>query len=38
MLERGLKSPTLDVFGRLCATLGIAPSKLLARIEKAGRQ
>ena len=33
LLERNKKSPTLDVFFRLCRALGIKPSRLLARIE-----
>lgn len=33
-LERNLKSPTLDVFMRLCKALKIAPSRMMARIEK----
>jgi len=34
MLERGLKSPTLEVFSRIALALGAAPSKLLAEAEE----
>jgi len=33
LLERGKKSPTLDVLFRICRALDIAPSKVIARIE-----
>lgn len=33
MLERGLKSPTLEVFSRIALALGITPSTLLAEAE-----
>ena len=33
-LERNLKSPTVDVLFRICDSLGIAASELLARVEK----
>jgi transcriptional regulator with XRE-family HTH domain len=33
LLERNKKSPTLDVFFRLCKALQIAPSRFLARLE-----
>ena len=34
-LERGLKSPTVDVLFRLCDALGVRASELIARVEKA---
>ena len=34
MLERDVKSPTLDVLFRLCKALSVRPSRLIARIEK----
>jgi len=34
LLERGERSPTLDVYGRLCRALHISPSKLMERFEK----
>lgn len=33
-LERGLKSPTLDVLLRLASALGIQPSRLLIAMEQ----
>ena len=33
MLERGLKSPTLEVFSRIASALGATPSTLLAEAE-----
>ena len=43
LLERGKRSPSLDVFLRLCAALAISPVTLLKRIvasqgKRAGRQ
>lgn len=38
MIERGKKNPTMDVFFRLCAALGVAPSKMVARMERAARE
>jgi transcriptional regulator with XRE-family HTH domain len=35
LLERDKKSPTLDVYFRLCRALRLNPSELMARIEKA---
>jgi transcriptional regulator with XRE-family HTH domain len=35
LLERDLKSPTLNMLFRLCTALGISASKLIARVEKA---
>jgi transcriptional regulator with XRE-family HTH domain len=37
LLERDKKSPTLDVLFRLCRSLGIAPSKFVAQVEKNSR-
>jgi transcriptional regulator with XRE-family HTH domain len=37
MLERGLKSPTLDVLFRLCDAMGVRASELVARVER-GRE
>ena len=34
LLERGKKSPTIDVLFRLCDALGIAASRLIARVER----
>ena len=34
MLEHDKKSPTLEVFFRLCSALGTSPSKLMGRIER----
>lgn len=34
LLERDKKSPTLFIFFRLCAAMGVAPSELIARIEQ----
>ena len=33
MLERDKKSPTLAVLFRLCAALGVSPSRFVARVE-----
>ena len=33
-LENDKKSPTLDVLFRICDALGVAASKLIARVEK----
>jgi transcriptional regulator with XRE-family HTH domain len=35
MLERDEKSPTLDVFFRLCRALGVRPRTLVQRVEQA---
>ena len=35
LLERDLKSPTLDVLFRVCNAMEIRPSRLIARLEKA---
>ena len=37
MLERDLKSPTVDVLFRLCRALKIKPSQFIARVEKSFR-
>jgi transcriptional regulator with XRE-family HTH domain len=34
-LERGLKSPTVKMFLRICRALEISPSKIIAQIENA---
>jgi transcriptional regulator with XRE-family HTH domain len=34
LLENDRKSPTVDLLFRLCDALGVAPSDLLARVEK----
>ncbi|MEL7034913.1 MAG: helix-turn-helix transcriptional regulator [Cyanobacteria bacterium J06592_8] len=34
LLERGLKSPTLDVIFRLAIALKISPSELIKKVEK----
>jgi DNA-binding XRE family transcriptional regulator len=34
MLERGVKSPTVDTLDRICAVLGLKISALLGRAEK----
>ena len=34
LLERGKKSPTIDVLFRLCDALGITASRLIARVER----
>ncbi|NEP04013.1 MAG: helix-turn-helix transcriptional regulator [Okeania sp. SIO2G4] len=34
LLERGLKSPTLDVIFRLSSALNILPSQFIAEVEK----
>jgi transcriptional regulator with XRE-family HTH domain len=34
LLERDLKSPTLNTLFRLCAALDISVSKLIAKVEK----
>ena len=34
LLERGIKSPTIDVFFRICKSLGVSPSKIIARVER----
>ena len=36
-LERGLKSPTLEVLFRLCDALGMLASELVARVESRRR-
>ena len=33
LLERGIRSPTVDVFIRLCQAMSVRPSAVLARIE-----
>jgi hypothetical protein len=33
-LERDLKSPTLDVFARLCKAIKVLPSEMMARVER----
>ena len=35
-IERGLLKPTLETFVRVCETLGVKPSDLMALIEQAG--
>lgn len=34
LLERGIKSPTIDVLFRICKSLGVSPSKIIARVER----
>ena len=34
LLERGLRSPTVDVLLRLCAAMGVSASKIIARLER----
>ena len=34
LLERNMKSPTLNVLFRICKALGISASELIARVEK----
>ncbi len=34
-LENGHKSPTVDVLFRICPVLGMAPSELIANVERA---
>ena len=34
LLERDRRSPTLDVFFRLCKALGVRPTTFIARVEK----
>ena len=34
-LERGLKSPTLDMLLRLCKAMGVSASGIVARVEAA---
>ena len=34
LLERDIKSPTLNVLFRICDALKVTPSRLIARIEK----
>jgi transcriptional regulator with XRE-family HTH domain len=36
-LENDKKSPTVDLLFRICDALGVAPSDLLARVEKSRR-
>jgi transcriptional regulator with XRE-family HTH domain len=38
MLERGKKSPTVEVLSRLAGAMGTVPSAILRRAEEAGRQ
>jgi transcriptional regulator with XRE-family HTH domain len=33
-LENGHKSPTVDVLFRICPVLGMAPSELIAQVER----
>ena len=33
LLERNIKSPTLDVLFRICKALGVKPSRLVSRLE-----
>ena len=37
LLERGLRSPTVDVLLRLCAAMGVSASKIIARLEREGQ-
>jgi transcriptional regulator with XRE-family HTH domain len=37
LMERGLRSPTLDVLLRLCEALGILPSELMKQLEIASK-
>ncbi len=37
LLERGLRSPTVDVLLRLCAAMGVSASKIIARVEREGQ-
>ena len=37
-LERDLKSPTVKLLLRLCETLGVSASGLIAKVEKDGRR
>ncbi len=34
LLERGLKSPTLNTLFRLCDAMGMSASKLITKVEK----
>lgn len=34
LLERGKRSPTVDVLFRLCRAMGIRPSRFVARLER----
>lgn len=34
-VERGLKSPTLTMFMRICGAIGASPSLLVAKLERA---
>jgi len=34
-LENNKKSPTVDLFLRICEAMGVSASKLIARVEKA---
>lgn len=34
-LERGLKSPTLDMLLRLCKAMGVSAAEIVARVEQA---
>ena len=34
LLENGHKSPTVDTLVRICRTLGVAASEILARVER----
>jgi transcriptional regulator with XRE-family HTH domain len=37
-LERDIKSPTLDVFFRLCDAVGMSPASLISRIDRHRRR
>jgi transcriptional regulator with XRE-family HTH domain len=37
MLERNLKSPTIDVLLRVCRSLGVDASEIISKVEKADR-
>lgn len=37
-LERDRKSPTLDVFVRICRALKISPTEMMANLERANRR
>lgn len=34
MIENGQRKPTLDTFYKLCVSLGVKPSEVMAEIEK----
>ena len=37
-IERGEKSPNVDMLLRLCRAMGVSAAEIISRVERAGRQ